>query len=188
MMDAKNIMTAEASAITDMIEKLTNEDFEKIVSLIVNSKGNIITSGMGKSGIIARKLAGTLSSLQAPAFFVHPSEALHGDLGKIKHEDIIIVISRSGETEELLQFVKRCRIIKMSKVIAIVAKPESTLNTLSTHTICTHQSKEAGGMLAPTTSATCALIVSDAIALCVAKALNYNEEHYKINHPDGYIS
>jgi arabinose-5-phosphate isomerase len=123
------------------------------------------------------------------AFFQHPVDALHGDFGKVKHLDIIIVISRSGNTQEVVDFISRCRVIKLCKVILITAKPGSKLSCFATHTICTNQSEEIGGLikLAPNVSTICAMIVGDILAINIAEELECTEQQYRTNHPNGIV-
>jgi len=123
------------------------------------------------------------------AFFIHPVDALHGDFGKVKHLDIIVVISRSGDTQEVLDFVSRCRIIKLCKVILITARPGSKLSCIATHTICTHQTKEIGGLikLAPNVSTIAAMIVGDVLAINIAEELECTEQQYRTHHPNGVV-
>lgn len=182
------IMRDEANAVMAMADSISAADIIHAIKLLLECKGNVITSGIGKSGIVAKKIAGTLSSLQIPAFFVHPTEAMHGDFGKIKHEDVVIVISRSGSTKEIVDFTQRCRLVKLCKVIAITATLGSKLSCMVNETLCTYQDKEAGPLgLAPSTSTTCALVLADALALSVAKEKGLTEKEYRVNHPSGIV-
>lgn len=182
------IMRDEAKAVSNMADSILVKDIVCAIKLLLECKGNVITSGIGKSGIVAKKIAGTLSSLQIPAFFVHPVEAMHGDFGKIKHEDVVIVISRSGSTKEIVDFTQRCRLVKLCKVIVITASLGSKLSCMANITLCTYQDKEAGSLgLAPSISTTCALVLADALALSVAEEKGLTEKEYRVNHPSGVV-
>lgn len=182
------IMRDEAKAVSIMADSIPVKNINNAIKLLLECKGNVITSGIGKSGIVAKKIAGTLSSTGMPAFYVHPVDALHGDFGKIKHEDVIIVVSRSGSTKEIVDFTQRCRLVKLCSVIAITAMPGSKLSCIVNNTLCTYQSEEAGPLgLAPSISTTCALVLGDALALSVMKERNLTEENYRANHPSGVV-
>lgn len=185
---AYTIIKDEAKAVMAMADSIPAADIICAVKMLLECKGNVITTGIGKSGFVAQKIAGTLSSLQIPAFFVHPVEAMHGDFGKIKRDDVVIAISRSGNTKELVEFVQRCRIVKRCRVLAITAVPGSKVSCVATETLCTYQGDEAGPLgLAPSVSTTCALVLGDALALSVMKERKLTVKDYRANHPAGVV-
>lgn len=185
---AHTIMRDEAKAVMAMADSIPAANIICAIKMLLECKGNIITTGIGKSGFIAQKIAGTLSSTGMPSFYVHPVDALHGDFGKIKCSDVVIAISRSGNTKELVEFVQRCRVVKRCKVLAITAIPGSKLSCIATETLCTYQGDEAGPLgLAPSTSTTCALVLGDALALSVMKERNLTSKDYRVNHPLGVV-
>ncbi|MBF0472788.1 MAG: KpsF/GutQ family sugar-phosphate isomerase [Nitrospirae bacterium] len=183
--EAKNVLEIEAQGILDLRGRL-DASFEQAIDLIYNSKGKVVVMGMGKSGHIARKVAATLSSTGTPAFFVHPGEAAHGDLGMVSERDIIIALSNSGETEEILKlipFIKRFRI----KLISLT-KPNSTLSRQSDITINTSVDKEACPIgIVPTTSTTATLAMGDTIAVVLLIKRGFKKEDFAVFHPDGSL-
>src|SRR5438046_1399517 len=138
---AKKVLRIEAAAIIGLVDRL-NGDFERAVDLLFECKGRVIVTGMGKSGIICRKIAATLSSTGTSAFFLHPAEAIHGDLGAIRDEDVVIALSYSGETEELIRLLESLRRIG-AKLIAITGVPASTLGRAADVTLDCGIAKEA---------------------------------------------
>lgn len=184
--EAKKILEEESQGISILAENL-GENFTKIIELILNSKGRVIIIGLGKSGLIGQKIAATLSSTGTPSFFIHASEALHGDIGMIDKEDVTIVISNSGETEELIEiipFLKR----KGIKIICLTNNPNSKLAICSDVFIDMKVKKETGELgLVPTTSSTVTLALGDAIAMCLLKKRNFKLEDYALLHPSGSL-
>ena len=169
------------------IKKVFNNSFIKAIELILNCKGKVIFAGIGKSGLIARKISATFSSVGIPSFFCHPSEALHGDMGQIEKKDILVVISYSGNTLELtniLKYANRYRI----KIIGIASKHDSILLKASDIKLLLPSVKEADvtGMV-PTTSTTISLILGDCLATTVMYQKNFSKEKFKIYHPGGNI-
>jgi len=182
---AKEVLTTEADAIRELINRL-DDNFERAVDLIYKSKGRIIVTGMGKSGIIGKKIAATLSSTGTPAVFLHPAEAGHGDIGMVTTDDILLAISNSGETEEvirLIPYIKRFNI----KLISLT-RPNSTLAYASDVVIDVSVKKEACDTLSvPTASTTATLAMGDAIAVALLTKRGLKEEDFALFHPNGSI-
>lgn len=183
---AKKVLRAEADAILGVIP-LIDESFVSAVSWIVKCKGRIVVSGMGKSGLIGEKLSATMASTGTPSLSLHPAEAIHGDLGRVLPEDIVIAISNGGETAEiinLLPFIKKIG----SKIIAITGKPHSTLGKRSDLTLSIGKISEACPLgLAPTASTTAMLALGDALAMCVSRERKFTREEYALYHPGGSL-
>ena len=137
---AKKVLQTEAAAILELVERI-DDQFDKAIRLLMNCRGRVIVTGMGKSGIICRKIAATLSSTGTPAFFLHPAEAIHGDLGVIQSTDVVIALSYSGETEEILRLLETIKRLGAS-LIALTGEPNSTLGKSSTVTLNCHVSEE----------------------------------------------
>jgi arabinose-5-phosphate isomerase len=192
-MDKKNyISLAKKSAdiqISELkkIKKIFNNSFIKAVDLILNCKGKIICAGIGKSGLIARKISATFSSVGIPSFFCDPAQALHGDMGQIDKKDILIIFSYSGNTSELnnmLKYANRFRI----KIIGIASKPESILLKASDVKLILPRIKEADiTQMVPTTSTTITLLLGDCLATTVMSVKKFSKEKFKIYHPGGNI-
>lgn len=163
------------------------ESFEEACNLLYSTRGRVIVSGLGKSGIIGKKIAATLTSLGTPAIFLHPTESLHGDLGIISKDDVFIGISKSGDSDEfriLIPLIKRMGV----PVIAITATPDSDLSNLSDITLYVPVEKEACPYdLAPTASSTAMLTLGDALAICVMRMKNFKLEDFAAYHPGGSI-
>lgn len=183
---AKKVLRTEAEAVLALIERL-NSAFEKAVDIIYSSKGRVVISGMGKSGLVGKKIAATLASTGTPAFFLHPAEASHGDLGMVTERDVIIAISNSGETDELaglIPFLKRFRV----KLISMTGNPESTIAKASDVTLDVSVSEEACPMgVVPTASTTAAMALGDAIAVALLVKRGLNEKDFALFHPGGSI-
>lgn len=183
---AKEVLETEARAILGLIPQLGAE-FTAAVELLHACAGRVIFSGMGKSGIIARKLAATMSSTGTPAFFLHPAEAIHGDLGVVRAEDIVVALSYSGETEELVRLVEAIRRTG-AKLIAMTGEPLSTLAQAADIALSCHVAEEACPMnLAPTASTTAALALGDALAMALSQRKGFKEEHFASLHPGGRL-
>lgn len=164
-----------------------DEDFEKAVRLILDSTGRVIVTGIGKSGLVGRKIAATLASTGTPAIFLHPVEAMHGDLGMVMAGDIIIAISNSGETQELNALIPTFRERKIA-IIAFTGNRHSSLARLSTCVVDTGVEKEACSLgLAPTASTTAALAAGDAMAVVLLKLRHFSERDFRRNHPLGTL-
>ena len=180
------VVTTTAQAIQNLTQRIDHH-FAKACHFLLNCKGRIVVMGIGKSGHIARKIAATLASTGSPAFFVHPAEARHGDIGMIMPEDVIVVISKSGETEEiisLLPFIKRLDI----PLIAITGKNTSTLAQMANVNLDVSIEKEACPLgLAPTTSTTVALVMGDALAIAMLDERGFTENDFALSHPGGTL-
>lgn len=163
-----------------------DEKYIKAVELILNCKGRVILSGMGKSGHVARKIAATFASTGTPAFFIHPGEASHGDLGMIAKDDVAILLSNSGETKELRDIIFYCKRFEIP-IIGIVRRAESELVVSSNVALILSKAPEATQINAPTTSTTMMLALGDALAVSLIDAKNFNSQNFGIFHPGGKI-
>ena len=183
---AKETIELQASSIKNL-SKLLNKDFEKAVSLISKSKGRVIVSGIGKSAIIAQKIVATFNSTGTPSIFMHAADAIHGDLGLIQEHDIIICISKSGNTPEIKALVPYIKKIS-NKLIAITGETNSYLSEKSDIVINSYVDTEAcPNNLAPTTSTTAQLVIGDAIAVCLVKLRGFSSNDFAKYHPGGSI-
>lgn len=183
---AKNILQKESDGIIQIMNSL-DEEFSSIVDAILNLKGHLITTGIGKSGNIATKLASTFASTGTPSFFVHPADSSHGDLGMITKDDIILALSVSGNTIEMLNLLNFAHFNKIP-VIGFTSNSSSTLYKISTFRILFPKFEEAGELkLAPSTSSTSMLAVGDALALTVSMSKNFRKEDFKKYHPGGAL-
>ncbi|WP_393924578.1 KpsF/GutQ family sugar-phosphate isomerase [Campylobacter lari] len=183
---AKEVFEIESKTILDLCDTL-NEEFSKAVELILSVKGRCVVSGMGKSGHVGAKIAATLASTGTPSFFMHPGEALHGDLGMIASEDVLLAISNSGETEEVLKLIP---VIKKRKIplIVMAGDQNSTLAKQADIFINIAVKKEACPLqLAPTSSTTATLAMGDAIAVTLMKARNFKPDDFALFHPGGSL-
>ncbi len=184
--NAKEVFEIESSAIMHLGSLLTS-DFEEAVKQIINCKGKVIISGMGKSGIIGKKIAATFASTGSPSFFMHPGEAYHGDLGMISSDDIFVAISNSGETGEMLQLIPFLK-ENNNIIISITGVPGSTLAINSHYHLNVHVDKEACPLqLAPTASTTATLAMGDALAVVLMKERNFQLENFARFHPGGSL-
>ena len=183
---AREVLEIEAGAILALKDRL-DERFASAVRLITDCKGRVVVTGMGKSGAIARKIAGTLASTGSPALFLHPAEGVHGDLGMVTSNDVVIALSNSGETDELsaiLPVLKRLG----AKLISLVGRPDSTLGKASDVVLDVSVEKEACPLgLAPTASTTAMLALGDALALAAMEARRFTAEDYAVFHPSGTL-
>lgn len=183
---AREVLRVEAAAVLALTQRI-DETFLRALNIILSCEGRVIVSGMGKSGHIARKIASTLSSTGTPAYFVHPAEASHGDLGMITAEDVFIALSYSGESEELLTIVP---VIKRqgARLISLTGNPKSSLGLAADAHLNTAVDKEACPMgLAPTASTTAALAMGDALAVALLDAKGFCEEDFARSHPGGNL-
>jgi arabinose-5-phosphate isomerase len=187
---ARDTLTIEAAALQTMRDRLEGANADALVlavDLLHSCKGRIVVSGIGKSGHIARKIAATFASTGSPAFFVHPAEASHGDLGMVTRDDVFVALSNSGETDELLTIVP---IVKRTgaKLIALTGAPQSSLAKLADAHLDTSVEKEACPLnLAPTTSTTAALAMGDALAVALLDARGFQAEDFQRSHPGGRL-
>lgn len=183
---AKETFDIEAKSISELVHLLT-ADFEGAINAILQSKGKLIVTGMGKSGIIGRKMAATFSSTGTPSFFVHPGEAYHGDLGMIQKADVVLAISNSGETDELLKVIPFF-LANGNQVIGMSGNPTSTLAKNTHFHINVHVAQEACPLdLAPTSSTTATLVMGDAMAVALMKERNFQPENFAQFHPGGSL-
>uniref|UniRef100_A0A7V6CDA7 KpsF/GutQ family sugar-phosphate isomerase n=1 Tax=Thermodesulfobacterium geofontis TaxID=1295609 RepID=A0A7V6CDA7_9BACT len=183
---AKEILQIEKLGLEEVSKNL-DFSFAQALELILNIKGRVVVTGVGKSGIIGRKISATLSSTGTPSFFLHPVEALHGDLGMVTHEDILLALSYSGNTLEVCELAS---ILKKRniKIISLTGNPESRLAKLSDIVINTKVPREACPFdLAPTTSTTATLALGDALAICLFELKGLNSEDFRKNHPGGSL-
>ncbi|HGF4012629.1 arabinose 5-phosphate isomerase KdsD [Burkholderia cenocepacia] len=183
---ARDVLDIEADAVRALRDQLDGS-FVQAVALLLGCRGRVVVSGIGKSGHIARKIAATLASTGTPAFFVHPAEASHGDLGMVTSDDVFIGISYSGESEELVAILPLVKRIG-AKLIAITGRAGSSLGTLADVNLNAAVSKEACPLnLAPTASTTAALALGDALAVAVLDARGFGSEDFARSHPGGAL-
>lgn len=183
---ARRVLKTEASAILKMVEALP-EDFADVVELILNTKGRVIISGVGKSGHIGRKISATLASTGTPSYFVHSSEASHGDMGMISEDDVCILISNSGETNELRDILLHTRRFNIP-MAAISSKPDSTLMQSADYKLTLPNLPEACAIgMAPTTSTTLTLALGDALAVAVMEQRGFGSDDFLKYHPGGKL-
>ena len=183
---AKNVFDIEINGLKEVKEQLPN-NFDEIIDAIINAKGRCVITGMGKSGLVGKKISATLASTGTKSFFMHPAEAYHGDLGMVHSGDIVIAISNSGETEEVIKLISFFK-DNGNKVIALTNNSKSTLAKHSDYFIDINVSKEACPLaLAPTTSTTVTMALGDAIAVSLMKARNFKEENFAKFHPGGSL-
>lgn len=184
--EARRVLEVEAAAILGLIGHL-DETFTAVVELIFAASGRVVTMGVGKSGIICKKISATLASTGTPSFFLHPTEAIHGDLGMLVRGDVVLAISNSGETEELIRiipFIKRIG----PEVVAISGNPGSTLAKNADYHLSAAISKEACPLgLAPTASTTATLALGDALAMALLQRKGFREEDFAFLHPGGKL-
>lgn len=183
---AQEVLITEAKEL-ELAAKNLDVDFEKIVELIVNSKGKLIVTGVGKSGLVGAKIAATLASTGTSSFFLHPTEAMHGDLGMIGKEDIVLGISYSGESEELIQILPHLKRFDIP-LIAMAKSKTSTLAKYSDFFMDINVSKEACPLdTAPTSSTTLTMAMGDALAVCLMKKEEFKKEDFASFHPGGSL-
>jgi arabinose-5-phosphate isomerase len=182
----QQVVKTELQAVQGLLQYI-NADFEIACDTIYHTTGRVIVIGMGKSGHIGGKIAATLASTGTPAFFVHPGEASHGDLGMITGDDVVLTLSNSGETAEVLAIIP---VIKRlgSQLIAMTGNPESTLAKLADIHICCRVEQEACPLgLAPTSSTTAALVMGDALAVALLNAKGFTADDFALSHPGGSL-
>lgn len=183
---AKQVLKIEAGAILNLISRL-DHNFEKAVEVILKCRGRVVVTGMGKGGIIGQKLSATLSSTGTPSLWVHPAEAIHGDLGRVTKDDVIIAISNSGETEEITRLLPWIKKIG-AKLISLTGNTKSNLARNSDFCLDVGVKKEACSLgLAPTASTTAALAMSDALAVAILEKRGFKEKDYAFFHPGGNL-
>ena len=186
LLEAKKVIHAEAAAVAALADRLDGS-FEKAVRLILESDGRVVVSGMGKSGLIGQKIASTMASTGTPAFFLHPAEGIHGDLGMIMKGDVVIAISNSGETEELLRILPVVKRLGAA-LIAMSGRPDSTLSRIADVNLDVSVAEEACPLgLAPTSSTTATLAMGDALAVALLVERGFRAEDFAIFHPGGAL-
>ncbi len=182
---AKEIITAEAQALLNIP---LDENFEKAIDTLYHCTGRVIATGMGKAGTIAKKMTGTLCSTGTPAFYLHPGEAAHGDLGLLHQGDVIIAYSTSGKTREVLEMLKLAHHFGIETIIGITSHPDSSIRTQSSIVIDMGIIQEPCTLgLTPTASTTVMLAISDALALVLMEKKNFNRDQFGLRHHGGYL-
>ncbi len=183
---AQKVLRIEANAIKKLIPRI-NRNFEKALDLLAACAGRVVITGMGKPGLIGRKIAATMASTGTPSMFLHPAEAIHGDLGMVTRKDVVIAISNSGETEEITKLLSVIKKIG-ARLISMTGNPRSTLAVYSDVILDLKLEQEAcPWKLAPTASTTAALAMGDALAICLAKRKNFHEGAFAFLHPGGSL-
>lgn len=183
---ARNVIRAEADAIASMTP-IVNGQFTRAVEMIYHCRGSCIVSGIGKAGIIGRKISATLASTGTPSHFLHPAEAVHGDLGRLRREDIVMILSYGGETDEIIRLINLVKQLQI-RLISITSDADSTLSRHSDVILCMGKVNEACPLgVAPSVSTTCMLAIGDALAFTVMKARNFSVEDYVRFHPGGSL-
>jgi arabinose-5-phosphate isomerase len=183
---ARKVLETEAAAILALVGRL-DETFERTVDLLRECRGRVVVTGMGKSGIICRKIVATLTSTGTPALFLHPAEAIHGDLGVIQTDDVVVALSYSGETDEILRLLETIRRLG-AKLVAITGSPTSTLAQAADVTLDCSVIEEACPLnLVPTASTTAALAIGDALAMTLLVEKGFRQEDFANLHPGGKI-
>ena len=184
---AKKTFAQEVSSLAKIPNQIDRNKFNEICELIINCKGNIVLMGIGKSGNIAAKISSTFSSTGTPSFYLNAAEASHGDLGSLKKNDILVIFSFSGETEEIVQIFPTCK-SKVRTIVSITGNEESSLAKYSNLNLHLEISEEACPLnLAPTTSSSAMLILGDALAIAILEARKFSPEDFAKNHPGGKL-
>ncbi|MEK7264387.1 MAG: KpsF/GutQ family sugar-phosphate isomerase [Bacteroidota bacterium] len=182
----KRVIKIEAESIAQLSARISGE-FVKAVTLILESKGRVIVSGMGKSGNIGKKIVATLNSTGTPSMFLHPGDAVHGDLGMVRSEDVVVCISKSGDTKELAQLIPLLKRINV-KIISLLGNVHSVIATFSDVVLdCSVEEEACLHDLAPTSSTTAALVMGDAIAVALLEQRNFSPEDFALFHPGGNL-
>jgi arabinose-5-phosphate isomerase len=183
---ARKVIEAEANAIK-AVTPVVDGNFAKVAQMIYNCAGSVIVSGIGKAGIIGRKISATLASTGTPSHFLHPAEAVHGDLGRLRKGDIVIVLSYGGETDEIIRLINLVKQLEI-KLIGVTGDGDSTLSKYSDVVLCIGKMNEACPLgVAPSVSTACMLAIGDALAFTVMKARNFSVEDYVRFHPGGLL-
>ncbi len=185
--EVQDLLRIEANAIAETANRLEAGQVERVVDLIANCRGKVLILGVGKSGIIGQKIAATMTSTGTTAFYLHPSDALHGGLGIVQQDDVVIVLSNSGETDEIIGMLPHLKNRNMA-IIAIVGNLNSTLARNADAVLDASVDQEACPLnLAPTTSTTVALAIGDALAMTVMKVKGLTSDDFAVNHPAGRL-
>ena len=184
---AKKVILEESEAIRSLADYI-DDDFEKVVNLIFQSKGRVIVTGIGKSAIIAQKIVATLNSTGTPSVFMHAADAIHGDLGMICHDDVVICISKSGNTPEIKVLIPLIRNVGNEQIVAMVSNMDSFLAKNAAYVLKAQVEKEAcPNNLAPTNSTTAQLVLGDALAICLIQCRNFSSRDFAKYHPGGSL-
>ena len=182
----REVLKKESDALRILVDSL-DDDFVRAVDLIVNSKGRIIVTGVGKSGHVGNKISATLASLGTPSHFVHSDESLHGDLGMVAPEDVVIAISHSGRTMELMAMLPKVK-MRGNKIIAICRDRDNALARIADVVLCTRVEHEADYLdTAPTASSTVTLAIGDALAVAAARVKGFSQDDFLMFHPGGAL-
>ena len=183
---AREVLRIERDALTGLIGRI-GPDFDRIICVIAKTKGRVIVTGMGKPGFIAQKISATLSSTGTPSLYLHPAEALHGDMGRVTKDDLIVALSNSGETEEIVKFLPIVKKIG-AKLVALTGNVRSTLGRFADYSIDVSVKREACSLgLAPTTSTTAMLAMGDALAVALLEKKGFKEKDFAFFHPGGIL-
>lgn len=183
---AISVISAEIETLQTLLQNLDN-NFDRAVTLLSSTKGRVVVTGVGKSGIIGRKISATLSSIGVASHFICPLDALHGDLGSVTSEDVIVMISNSGRTRELMELLPILR-LRGIEVLALVGKIDSPLAQYAQISLSTFVTREACPYdIVPTSSTTAALVMGDALAICCAHTIGFSPEFFQVNHPQGTL-
>ena len=182
---AENVLRLESDGILSMIERL-DESFVSAVQLLRQCRGKVVVTGLGKSGLICRKIAATLASTGTPAFFLHSGDGVHGDLGMVMQGDVVLAISNSGETEEILKLLPHFKLHGI-KLIVMTGNPESSLANAGDVVLNVRVREACPLGLAPTTSTTVALAMGDALAVVLLEEKGFKEEDFAVRHPGGIL-
>lgn len=182
----RQAMEIEAGAVMDLVKQI-DDSYVEAFHLLKNCKGKVIVTGVGKSGHVGKKMAATFASTGTPAFFVHATEGLHGDLGMIEKDDVVIMLSNSGETDEVCSLFPTIKKTG-AKVLAITSREQSTMAKLSDVAIIFRYDREADHLgLAPTTSSTLTLVIGDVLAIALSQAKNFQKADFHLYHPGGSL-
>lgn len=184
---AKKVILQESEAIQNLADYI-DDDFEKVVQLIYKSKGRVIVTGIGKSAIIAQKIVATLNSTGTPSVFMHAADAIHGDLGMICHDDVVICISKSGNTPEIKVLIPLIRNVGNEQIVAMVSNTDSFLAQNAAYVLKAKVEREAcPNNLAPTNSTTAQLVMGDALAVCLIQCRSFSSRDFAKFHPGGSL-
>lgn len=182
---AKSVIEAEAAALMNIP---LDDSFDQAIEFIYNCKGKVIITGMGKAGNIARKIAGTLCSTGTPASFLHPGDAAHGDLGLLSRGDVVIALSTSGKTREVIEMLELAHHFGIDTIIGITSHPDSTIRSLCNVVINMGDITEPCPLgLTPTSSTTVMMAIGDALALVLLQKRNFTKEQFGLRHHGGYL-
>lgn len=183
---AREVIRVEAEALVAMADRL-GESFDQAVKALLNCSGRVIVTGMGKSGLIGRKIVATFNSTGISSFFLHPAEALHGDLGLVRPDDVLIVVSKSGQMQELGEIISAARRLGIT-IIALTGNTESELHARADIALdCTVAKEACPNNLVPTSSSTAALVMGDALAMALLEARDFKPEDFAALHPAGFL-